>query len=292
MLNLISAEWLKLTRRPLLWVLLALFLGLLAVQILTQFALVALVGQREVSPPLAAQLDEWRRRTAFPGLLGVVFNHLNGLGGIFAVVLAAAAMGGEYGWGTLRTQLARQPGRARFLLAKLLTLLALITVAALLALALGVLLGALLGRLGGQTGSVSAAELAALPLALARAVYVLLPYVALTLCLTVLGRSQLAGLAGGLLYMVFEVGLGALTLFQVLGGVWRQLYNLTIGQNINTLTLQNSHAFGLRPEQVTAIDVSALPSPLQATLVIAAYCALLLAAAIRSLRRSDVFGPG
>src|SRR5690554_7346041 len=109
MWNLIRAEWLKLTRRPIVWILLAVFLGLLAVQILTQFALVSLIGERVSSPALESQIEEWRRRTVFPGLFGVVFNHLNGLGGIFAVVLAAAAMGSEYSWGTLRTQLARQP---------------------------------------------------------------------------------------------------------------------------------------------------------------------------------------
>jgi ABC-2 type transport system permease protein len=288
MLRLVTAEWLKLTSRPLVWVLLALFLGLLAAQILTQFALVAVLGAQVPGPTVAAQLDEWRKRTTFPGLFGAVFN---GLGGIFAVVLAAAAMGSEYSWGTLRTQLARRPERGQFLLAKLVTLVALITLASVMALALGALLGALLSAAVGVGGTVSVAALAEVPVALARAVYVLLPYVLLALCLTVLGRSLVAGLAGGLLYLVFEVGLGALTLFRVLGGGWGQAYNLTIGQNINTLALQNSHAFGLRPEQLTALDLSTLPSPLQATLVVAVYCALFLAVALRSLGKHDVFGP-
>jgi hypothetical protein len=93
------------------------------------------------------------------------------------------------------------------------------------------------------------------------------------------------------LYLVFEVGFGALALFQVLGGVWQQIYNLTIGQNINTLTLANSHAFGLRPEQVAPMNMAALPSTLQATLVIAVYSALFLATAIRALQSDDVPGP-
>jgi ABC-2 type transport system permease protein len=289
--NLMRAEWLKLTKRPLVWVLLSAYLALLAVQILSQFALVNIIGERASSPALAAQLEEWRRRTTFPGLFGVVFNHLNGLGGIFAVVLAAASMGSEYSWGTLRTQLARQPERGRLLVAKLLTLMALLLVAAVLSLALGAGLGGALVALSGAQSSITAADLARLPLALLRGLYVLLPYVLLTLCLTVLGRSLLAGLAGGLLYLVFEVGLGALALFEVLGGGWRVLYSLTPGQNINTLALMNSHGFGLYPERVTALDVSTLPSPLQATLVVAAYSAIFLVVAVASLRRRDVFGP-
>jgi ABC-2 type transport system permease protein len=291
MQRLIAAEWLKLTRRPLVWALLALFLGLLVAQTLAQFALVNVIGMRDSSPAVTAQLDEWRKRITFPGVFGAVFNHVNGLGGIFAIVLTAAAMGSEYNWGTLRTQLARRPERAQFVLAKLLTLVALLALATLLALLVGALLGALLGALGGSPGTMTASELAALPLALVRAVFVLLPYVLLTLYLTIAARSLVAGLVGGLLYLVFEVGLGALTLFEVLGGVWRQVYNLTIGQNINTLALQNSHAFGLRPEQLTALDVSTLPPAPQAVLVVALYCTLFLAGALHSLRERDVFGP-
>jgi ABC-type transport system involved in multi-copper enzyme maturation permease subunit len=292
MLNLIRAEWLKLTRRPLALVLLAVFLGLLALQIAVQFALVSIFGARASGSAIAEQLEEWRLRTMFPGLFGVVFNHVNGLGGIFAVVLAAAAMGSEYSWGTLRTQLARQPGRSRLLVAKLVTLLALLAVATVLALVVGVALGSALGALSGGVGPVSATDLLQLPLALARALYVLLPYVLLTLCLSVIGRSLLAGLAGGLLYLVFEAGFGALALFRVLGGVWQLLYSFTPGQNINTIALLNSHSFGLYPERVTALDTSALPSPLQATLVIAAYSALFLGLALYTMRRHDVPGPG
>jgi ABC-type transport system involved in multi-copper enzyme maturation permease subunit len=289
--NLIAAEWLKLTRRPLVWALLGVFLGLLAVQLLTQFALLSIISPASDGSALASQLSEWRRRATFPGLFGVVFSHLNGLGGIFAIVLAAAAMGSEYSWGTLRTQLARQPDRARLLIAKLLTIMAMVAVAGLLALALGGLLGGLLAGLLGDAGGVSPADLASLPLALLRALYVLLPYVLLTLCLTVLGRSLITGLVGGLLYMVFEVGLGTLTVLKLLGGVWTQVYSLTIGQNINTLALLNSHAFGLRPEDATPLDMTSLPGPGQATLVVAVYCALFLVTALRAIRERDVFGP-
>src|SRR5262245_58676388 len=132
MFNLIRAEWLKLTKRPLIWVLLAIFFGLLVLQLVGQFVvahLAELVGGGGTVPaesgPLSAQLEEWRRRAAFPGLFGSVFAHINSLGGIFAVILAAGAMGSEYSWGTLRTQLARYPSRARYLFAKLFTLLGL-----------------------------------------------------------------------------------------------------------------------------------------------------------------------
>jgi ABC-2 type transport system permease protein len=295
MLNLMRAEWLKLAKRPLTWILLAIFLGLLVLQILSQFVIAHLsellaVGGGQASP--AAQLEEWRRRTVFPGLFGSVFSHINSLGGIFAVILAAGAMGSEYSWGTLRTQIARYPSRTRYLIAKLLTLLALLIVAMLLALLLGAATGAGLGLLIDNASLPSAADLALLPLAILRALYVLLPYVLLTLCFTVIGRSLLVGIAGGLLYLVFEAGFGTLATLQVLGGAWERIYSLTIQQNINTLILLNSSAFGLHPEILTAIDLTRQPSPLQATLVVGVYSLSFLSTALYLLRKRDIGGAG
>jgi ABC-2 type transport system permease protein len=286
MLNLIRAEWLKLTRRPLTWVLLAVWLVLLALQFVAQ-SLIVFAGQPLLT---AAQFEEYRRRATFPGLFGAVFDYINGLGGIFAVVLTAGAIGSEYSWGTLRMHLARYPARAPFLLAKLATLLLLLLVGALITLAVGAVIGWVVGALLGVASAPETHALALLPLALLRALYVLLPYVLLTLCFTVVGRSLLVGVAGGLLYLVFEAGFGTLAVLQLLGGVWERIYNLTIQQNINTLVLLNSHAFGLRPETLSPMNTTQTPSPLQASLIVALYCAAFLATALYSLQRRDITG--
>jgi ABC-type transport system involved in multi-copper enzyme maturation permease subunit len=293
MLNLIRAEWLKLTKRPLTWVLLIIFLALLVLQILSLFTLVNLalaLGINGSSAVRGVQIEEYARWVVFPGLFGCVFAHINSLGGIFAVILAAGAMGSEYGWGTLRTQLARDPSRVRYLLAKLLTLLALLAVAMILALLLGSALGAALGLLVGGAGVPTVSDLAALPLAILRALYVQLPYVLLTLSFAILGRSVLVGLAGGLLYLVFEAGFGTLAILQVFGGVWQTIYNLTIQRNISALTVINLHEFGLHPELLTSASLFETPSLLQATLVVALYSVGFLATALYLLRRRDITG--
>src|SRR5262245_3467916 len=222
--------------------------------------LAQLLGVAGDSAVRGVQIEEYARWIVFPGLFGCVFAHINSLGGIFAVILAAGAMGSEYGWGTLRTQLARDPNRARYLIAKLLTLLALLTVAMLLALLLGSALGAGLGLLLGDVGAPAAGDLAMLPIAILRALYVLLPYVLLTLSFAIIGRSVLVGLAGGLLYLVFEAGFGTLAILQVFGGVWQTIYNLTIQRNISALTVLNLHVFGLHPERLTSADLFHAPS--------------------------------
>jgi len=290
MINLIRAEWLKLSHRPLSWILLILFLVLLVAQILTQFALT--LGMPVRSGIVSAQFEEWRRGVLFPGIFATALSHVNGLGGIFAVIFAAGAIGSEYSWGTLRTQLARDPARDRYLLAKLTTIMLMLATATLLATLLAALLSAVLSPILGSAISITPGDLMNLIVATLRALYVLLPYVLLTAYATLLTRSVLGGVAIGLSYIIVETGFGALALLRVLGGVWALVYNLTIGQNINTLTLMNRHAFGLRPETTAPLDLSQLPSPLQATIVVAVYSAFFLAFALILFRRRDITGPG
>jgi len=290
MINLIRAEWLKLSRRPLSWILLILFLVLLVAQILTQFALTVSMPVR--SGIVSAQFEELRRGVIFPGIFATALSHVNSLGGIFAVIFAAGAIGSEYSWGTLRTHLARDPARDRYLLAKLTTIMLMLATATLLATLLAALLSAVLSPILGSAISITPGDLMNLIVATLRALYVLLPYVLLTAYATLLTRSVLGGVAIGLSYIIVETGFGALALLRVLGGVWALVYNLTIGQNINTLTLMNRHAFGLRPETTAPLDLSQLPSPLQATIVVAVYSALFLAFALILFRRRDISGPG
>ncbi len=290
MINLIRAEWLKLSRRPLSWILLILFLVLLVAQISTQFALT--VGMPVRSDIVSAQFEEWRRSVLFPGIFATALSHVNSLGGIFAVIFTAGAIGSEYSWGTLRTQLARDPARDRYLLAKLTTIMLMLATATLLATLLASLLSAILSPLLGAAIEITPGDLMNLLPATLRALYVLLPYVLLTAYATLLTRSVLGGLAIGLSYIIVETGFGALALLRVLGGVWALVYNLTIGQNINTLTLMNRHAFGLRPETTAPLDLTQLPSPLQATIVVAVYSVIFLAFALVLFRRRDITGPG
>jgi ABC-type transport system involved in multi-copper enzyme maturation permease subunit len=224
-------------------------------------------------------------------VLGATLGHINGVGGLCAIVLAAGAMGSEYSWGTLRTQLARQPSRGRYLAAKLIALQLALLAGLLICLAFGAGLALLFGWLLGSAGALGLADLAALPIGVLRALYVLLPYVLFTVACCVLGRSVLAGAAGGFMFLVLDVGLGALSFLAQLGGVLAIVANLVVQPNINTLVVQNSRAFGLDPAVLTrSLDLAALPSPLQATLVIGAYSALFGWYAYRALARRDISG--
>ncbi|GAB4126737.1 MAG: ABC transporter permease subunit [Roseiflexaceae bacterium] len=290
MTNQIRAEWLKLARRPLTLVLLAVFLILLVLQQLSQSVLAILLTTNQSA--LTPQVEEYLRRSTYPGVIGSAFGHINGLGGFFAAILAAGAMGSEYAWGTLRTQLVRQPNRVQFLLAKAITIMLLLAVGSLFAIALACLLGLLTSPLAGATGSLSAMDILMIPVALLRALLVLLPYVLLTICFTIMGRSVLVGVAGGLGYLVLEGGFGALASYARLGGLWQIAYNLTIGQNINTIVVENSRTFGLRPETTGLLAVDLLPPFGQAIAVVLLYSASFLTTALYLIRRRDIGGAG
>jgi ABC-2 type transport system permease protein len=296
MLNLIRAEWFKLSRRPLAWVLLAVFLALLALLLFTQFLVVALhdgifAGGARLSLLQEEQVTQFRLHLGFPGIFDAVLGHVNGIGGICAIVLAAGAIGSEYGWGTLRTQLARQPNRGRYLVAKIAALLLVLLAGIAITLLAGVPLALLFGALLGGTGGDLAAGLLALPLGVLRSLYVLLPYVMFTIACGIVGRSVVAGAAGGFLFLVVDAGLGALAFLASLGGLVGFLLSLVVQPNINTLIVLNSQSFGLDPAALTrTMDLRILPSPLHATLVIAAYSALFFAYAYRSLLRRDITG--
>jgi len=295
MLNLIRAEWFKLTRRPLAWVLLAVFLASLVLLLLAEFLVVGLdtglfSGGARAQLLSAQQVRQFRLHLGFPGIFGAVLGHANGVGGICAIALAAGVLGSEYSWGTLRTQLARRPNRGRYLIAKIVGILLALLVGIVLALLLGGLLALLFGALLPDTRGAPIGVLA-LPLGVLRALYVLLPYVLCTVACSILGRSVVAGAVGGFLFLLADAGLGALSFLTKLDGPVAFLLNLIVQPNINTLIVLNSQSFGLDPATLTrTMDLSTLPAPLQATLVIGVYSALFFASAYRSLLRRDIGG--
>jgi ABC-2 type transport system permease protein len=293
--NLFAAEWLKLSRWPVTWALLAAFLALMA---LTQglWALVValhegVIGGTSIAALGPEQLEQIKRQLSLPGVFGAVLGQVNGVGGILAIILAAGSLGGDYSWGTLRTLLARAPDRGAYLAAKLLALLLALLIAILVAVAVGTLIALGASAWLGLPSQLTARDLLALPVGVARALFVILPYLLATLACAAWGRSVLAGAGGGLIFLALDIGAGSLSSLGMVSDLTLQLVNLLLQPNINTLVVQNSRLFGLDQSALAgALDLALLPSPLQATLVVAAYCALFGYSAWRWLTRRDVGG--
>lgn len=299
MLNLIQAEWLKLSRRPMAWVLLIIFLVQMTLIISLFFLAIGLQdgiffgANDQVGTSLLPEekIDEFRRRISFPGILGEVLGQINGIGGICAVILAGAALGSEYNWGTLRVHLARHPNRGRYLIAKIITLLLILLAGIVIALIVGIALGMLYGTILGNLGSVSMRDMVLLPLGVVRSLYVMLPYLMFTIAMCTVGRSAMAGIAGGMIFLVLDVSTGMPAFLKIVDNpTIALLYNLLIQQNVNALVLLNWTAYGLDPSVSMNMDPAQLPSPLQATLVVGVYSLLFLGYAYVWLTRRDVTG--
>ena len=295
--NLIAAEWLKLSRRPLSWVLLGVFLGLMLLYLATWALVVmlhtgALIGGNarfEVLSP--AQIAELQRQLSVPGIFGAVLGQVNSTGGICAIILAAGFLGSDYTWGTLRVLLTRAPHRGAYLLAKLITLQIGILVTILIALLIGALFALVCSSTLGLPSHLRPGDLLALPVGVLRSLYIILPYVMLTLASAAFGRSALAGVGGGLIFLALDVSAGSLNTIGVVSPLVRWLVNLLLQPNINTLVVLNSQLFGLdQSVLLSSLDLGLLPSPLHATLVIAAYSGFFFWGAYRLLLRRDVVG--
>jgi ABC-type transport system involved in multi-copper enzyme maturation permease subunit len=299
MLNLIRAEWLKLARRPMSWVLLIVFLLVMLLFLGIEFLAVALHEGLLFGGTIQISLEGpmvrlFRHELQFPGIFGGVLGQINSIGGVCAVILAAGALGSEYNWGTLRVQLARQPDRGRFLIAKTLALLSLVLVGMAIALLVGALAAWGFGSILGNTGSIGVRDLLLLPIGMLRALYVMLPYILFTLAVCVIGRSVFVGVAGGLIFIGLDNGINTLNFLTELGNpLVTFLVNLPLQQNANALLIGNRTMYGFDASTLpvaNVVNLATLPSPLQATIMVAIYSALFFGYAYYMLTRRDIGG--
>lgn len=124
-----------------------------------------------------------------------------------------------------------------------------------------------------------------------RALYVMLPYVLFVVAASIIGRSVLAGVAGGLIFLTLDGGAGTLSfLSQTDNPIVRGIYNLLLQPNISRLVAQHRQSFGTDPTAVTGLDLSTLPPHVQAIIVIGVYSIVFAGYAYVSFTRRDIVG--
>ena len=193
--NLIRAEWLKLTKRPLTLGALPVFLALMVLNLAVEFLVVALHdgafsgGSAQIKLLPEAQVTRFRLMVTFPGIFGAVLGQVNGVGGICAVVLAAGAFGSEYNCGA-RCARSLRGSRCRdlYLVAKIITLHLVLLAGIAIVLLVGSLLAWLFGSLLRHLGSVDAGRAGITAAGDVRSLYVIVPYVMFTIACCTIGR--------------------------------------------------------------------------------------------------------
>ena len=252
------------------------------------------VEQRRLNEQCPRILEEvaerrWRHREYFilPGGLANSLGVAHSIGVILIMILGASAMGVEYGWGTLRTLLAKGVGRWQFLVAKGLSVILLSGVGLLIA-SLSVVVGSLIAALtlddGG--GLADAGEWSTVGVMFGKAVYGVAPYAILALFLTVLTSSASMGIAISVAYYFVE-----LILVQIMSGLFDWSSNISdylLGPNISAWMTESSVVTTGSDSGLAGI--SDLPGTLHAFVTLLVYMAVLGGAASWLFLRKDIAG--
>jgi ABC-type transport system involved in multi-copper enzyme maturation permease subunit len=183
----------KLLRRPATWVTFGLLVGLLLLIFLAVGATARQAASQEGGQNALLLLT-------FPGAYTFVLSFVLGLGGLFAVLYAAAIAGSEWTWGTLKNAVARGESRSRYVLLTFAAVALMLFVGLLLAFVIGVFGAAVGAVLAGvsTSGLGDAATLRTLPEQLVRGWLAMVEQGALGFTIATLARSQLAGIGVGI----------------------------------------------------------------------------------------------
>ena len=286
-LSLTRLEWYKLRHRRMPWILLALTVLLVQVAFWVSYALFR-GGQMTVSEGgesgnvTVSTNDQFLELFAFPTSLtnGLIVAH--GFGGILLMILAASLIGSEYGWGTLRTVLTKGTGRWPLLTAKLL-LLAALSVALLVVATASVAVGSAIALATLDANWVSSsADWSGLGIGFGKAIYGMLPYVALAVFAAVLTSSSGAAIGISLGYYFAEsILVGVLARFD-----WFERVAIFILGHAVSGWMQTPVGVSFQSSGTSA----GLPDASQAFLVLLGYVVVLSGAAFWLFQRREVAG--
>lgn len=233
--------------------------------------------------------EEFREFTSnavlLPNSIILGFTLLQGTLFILVSILGAAALGGEYGWGTLRTVLTKGTGRWQFLTAKFLALM-LTTLAGLAIAAATVALSSLvIGLFGLEAESLQGSALwLDVPIKMGTLLYSFLPYVMLALLATAVTSSTALGITVFVVYYVIET-----TLIPVFNNfAWFQrVSEYLLSPNVSAV-LETS--YGEVSITMGENGGAAQPDLLHAFLVLAGYTLVFGALTFWLFQRRDITG--
>jgi len=267
MLNLIRVEFFKLRKRWMPYVLLLVLLASILIPLVVSY----INYQSEVSeyPDLM-----WKETLVLPTAMEGVFNSVPGLGMILVAILAASAVGTEYGWGTLRQTLARGTSRPRYLTSKLLSIAIIAFIGVMIAVAVGLIATIITSMLvegGIEWGSFIGYFIASL----GRTLLVLVVYISMATLFSVLLRSSALGIMVTIAWIIGDSIIGGLLSMST--GWLADISQFMISFNTSELLTLNS----LSPHN----DVT---SWWQSTGVLLAYSTVFIAASFYRFQRQDL----
>ena len=208
-------ELFKLVRRPGIWVLVGLFLGL---AILLGYAITYLIytfpppGSSQGLPP-GTSLSDFKVALYPENVVKQTLSQWGVLGGVFALIVGVLTQGSEYGWGTIKTLYTQRYGRLTMLVGKLAAMFVVVLVIVIGLFAVDAASSWIVTLLDGKTSSFPAADVIVKAIGAALLIFAFWAVFGFALA-TVFRQSALA-IGLGLAYaLVIE-----LLIFGLLGGL-------------------------------------------------------------------------
>lgn len=196
MAALVHIELLKLVKRPMTWILLALQLGVLGLG-----TVASILSLQRATPEMYVYL---LKGLILPDSLAMASQYIYLFGAIMLAMLTAATVGGEYSWGTLRQLLATGLARTHFLSAKLLALAIVAAIFVSLPMMVSVPFSLWISRMEQQPILATSPDGAWLAALVGRTYLVVLLPMALAFLVALITRSQVVGVGATLGILVAD----------------------------------------------------------------------------------------
>ena len=282
--RMIGAEFLKLRKRQMTWVLLSILVGII---VLVNLLLLAISKVKTPGTGLGAG-----NIAALLGLQSAVpfsFSMMASFGTVLAIILTASSMGGEYNWKTIRPALVSSESRFKFIVAKLVSLGVLILIGMLIAVIAGFIMGLITTGLGGNaysfsflTGSYVWMQF----LQYWRTFYVIMPFALLGFMMAIVGRSAMPGIATGIGVVFLEA---IITTFMTAAGGWiAKVPAYLLNANVTAITALNKLP-GRFGGGGGGTDTT-IPSLTHAFVILGLYSIIFLVFSFYLFRKRDVTG--
>lgn len=241
MKHLIIAEWRKLSRRPLPWVVLGIVIASVVAVVLGGALLaisnvITVYDENDNATNAAAILPSFTLPGAIPMTLSVVRQ----VGTWLLIIFVAISIGMEESYGTLRIMLSTGLDRTRYLLAKLIVLIGFTIFIAVAGFATGCISALAVGALSPTTITPEPVEGSVFWMSLTmlvRTIGILCLPVVLAFTITVLSRSQTLGLSITLGYFIFDILVSSVSAF--MGNAGEIVRTLLIGSSSTAIMQLN-----------------------------------------------------
>jgi ABC-type transport system involved in multi-copper enzyme maturation permease subunit len=288
MSRLIAAEWFKLRKRMMTWVV---GIILVALVILLYSVLWSISGRvTTFGEHNEFTAEDLRRALFLQGAVPFALEIAGSFGTILAIILAAGAVGSEYSWGTIRLIATASSGRMQLMLATLIVVFALTIIGVLIAVLVAVVYSAIITYVNGGSdySFVTAPWVRDQFYSYVRTIFVMSPYITLGFAAAAIGRSTLAGVGAGIGIAFVEPLVG--NLMRAGGSPWKDIPNYLINSNANVITLQNKvppalPSFGPSARDLADQHVFSVEG---AAIVLAVYVVVFIALALLFYRRRDI----